>query len=183
MYYFAYGSNLNKRGMAHRCAAAKPIGTAVLKDFRLCFKRFADIEPAPGAQVLGALWEITPQGLRALDSYEGEDYGQITVEVKLDGKSVSVIAYAMQTHAPLAPPSMAYYNEVAVGYRDWQLDEALLRRARYDTLNVGPAAQSERPAPKSPPIKRRQALWDPAQQTSGSLDALTGLDLKRPAKK
>lgn len=32
-YYLAYGSNLNIRKMALRCPTAKPVGTAVIKDY------------------------------------------------------------------------------------------------------------------------------------------------------
>ena len=37
-YYLAYGSNLNVRQMALRCPTAKPVGTAVIKDYELLFK-------------------------------------------------------------------------------------------------------------------------------------------------
>ena len=37
-YYLAYGSNLNLRQMALRCHTAKPVGTAVIKDYELLFK-------------------------------------------------------------------------------------------------------------------------------------------------
>ena len=37
-YYLAYGSNLNIRQMALRCPTAKPVGTAVIKDYELLFK-------------------------------------------------------------------------------------------------------------------------------------------------
>lgn len=185
MYYFAYGANLNKRGMSRRCPAAQPVGTAMLKDYKLCFKRFADIVPMPGAQVLGAVWKVTPSCLRALDSYEGADYQQIAVSVTQASQGITAMAYVMVDHTSLAPPSMDYYRDLTVGYRDWDLDEAALRRARYDTLKVGvltppPAEQSAQPAPM---VKRRSVLWDPADHTSGSLDALTQgrgrFDIKR----
>jgi gamma-glutamylcyclotransferase (GGCT)/AIG2-like uncharacterized protein YtfP len=174
MYYFAYGANLNKRGMSRRCPAAQPVGIATLKDYKLCFKRFADIIPTPGAQVMGVVWQITPSCMRALDSYEGADYQQITITVTQASQDIPAMAYAMKIHTALAPPSMDYYRDLTVGYRDWELDEALLRRARYDTLKVGvttPPAEQNAPAP--PLVKRRSALWDPAEHTSGSLDILS----------
>ncbi len=174
MYYFAYGANLNKRAMARRCPAAKAIGVATLHDYRLCFKRFADISPMPGSCVMGALWEITPRCVRALDEFEGPEYVQITVSVKIESQTMTAMAYAMRGQAVLTPPSMEYVRELSMGYRDWQLDEALLRRARYDTLKVGvtPAPQKAN-APSTALVKRRSALWDPATNATGSLDALT----------
>ena len=53
-YYLAYGSNLNVRQMALRCPTAKPVGTAVIKDYGLLFKgsktgAYLTIEPKSGA--------------------------------------------------------------------------------------------------------------------------------------
>ncbi|MBL8629264.1 MAG: gamma-glutamylcyclotransferase [Rhodospirillaceae bacterium] len=180
MYYFAYGANLNKRGMKMRCPQATAVGVAVLHGYKLCFKRWADIIPAKDACVHGVLWAVTPACLRALDAYEGDDYGQVKVTVEHNGETVEAIAYAIKTHLPFAPPDMDYHREIAIGYREWGLDEALLRRARYDTLNVGPgnvgpgAAPAPPPAPHQPEATvlppRRRALWDPATQGKGSMD-------------
>jgi gamma-glutamylcyclotransferase (GGCT)/AIG2-like uncharacterized protein YtfP len=186
MLYFAYGANLNKRGMKMRCPQSSAVGLAVLPGYKLCFKRWADIIPAKGARVTGALWEVTPACLRALDAYEGDDYGQINVMVEHEGNLVEAIAYAIKTNLPYAPPAMDYHREIAVGYREWGLDEALLRRARYDTLNVGPGGASHTPPPPPPSQPhaevlppRRRALWDPAMQSSGSLDDVLKSNPKR----
>ncbi|MSO99217.1 MAG: gamma-glutamylcyclotransferase [Rhodospirillaceae bacterium] len=169
MIYFAYGANLQRRGMKRRCPAARPIGAVLLPGYRLCFRRHADIEEDKSATVPGALWELTPACERALDSFEGPEYRKITVELMHDETSVSAIAYVMNKPGPLAPPSMTYYRELAMGYRDWKFDEKTLRRARYDTLNVGPvpASAAQKPAPQQ---RQRRALWDPATQASGSLE-------------
>ena len=181
MDYFAYGSNLNKRAMATRCPGATPVGVATLADFRFCFKRFADIMPSVGAQVVGALWEITPGGLRALDRFEGNDYGQIKVRVTCNGALIGAVAYAMKTQNALAAPTLEYAREIAMGYRDWGLDEALLRRARYDTIKAHTPLEAEKPQhPDAPAPSRRRALWDPAQQSSGTLESLTALKRPKP---
>jgi gamma-glutamylcyclotransferase (GGCT)/AIG2-like uncharacterized protein YtfP len=180
MLYFSYGANLNKRGMARRCPAAKPLGVAKLENHKLCFKRYADIIPAPGSLVMGAVWELTAACVRALDAYEGDDYARIQVSVTMDGKTVAAMAYAMTTDAPLAPPSMDYARELEVGYRDWGLDETALRRARYDTLHVGPGqvGPGAKQTTKQAAPQRRSVLWDPARNQNGALDALS-----RPLKK
>jgi gamma-glutamylcyclotransferase (GGCT)/AIG2-like uncharacterized protein YtfP len=185
MLYFAYGANLNKRAMKMRCAGAQAVGLAVLQGYKLCFRRWADIAVAKSGQVHGALWDVTEAGLRALDRYEGDDYRQIKVQVEHNGETVDAVAYAMHANVPLAPPDMEYYREVVVGYRDWGLDEQLLRRARYDVLGVGPgapptpapAASAEPKAEVLPP--RRRALWDPATQSSGAIDNLFGPNFPR----
>ncbi|MBL8644671.1 MAG: gamma-glutamylcyclotransferase [Rhodospirillaceae bacterium] len=185
MLYFAYGANLNKRAMRQRCPAARPVGAAELRGYKLCFRRWADIVPAADAHVLGALWQVTPACIRALDAFEGEDYRQITVTVAHDGKAVDAMAYIMTGEQRLAPPDMAYTREIAVGYRDWGFDETILRRARYDTLNVGPgiaglAAAPQHPAPEGDHPPRRRALWDPAAQQSGNVDQLIARGRPKP---
>ena len=176
MLYFAYGANLLRRGMKRRCPAAKPLGAVLLQGYRLCFRRNADIEEHKGGVVPGALWDLTPACERALDSFEGPEYRKITVELMHDETSVSAIAYVMSKPGSLAPPNMTYYRDLAMGYRDWTLDEKVLRRARYDTLNVGPvpASAAQKPAPQQ---RQRRALWDPATQASGNLE-----DVIRPAR-
>jgi gamma-glutamylcyclotransferase (GGCT)/AIG2-like uncharacterized protein YtfP len=178
MNYFAYGANVNKRGMARRCPAAKVIGLATLDGYKLCFRQFADLSATSGSIVSGVLWDVTPACLRSLDRYEGADYKQVSLDVVHEGQSFSAIVYMMSHAKPLAPPSMEYYQEVAAGYRDFGLDEALLRRARYDTLRVSApvpatasAPASTAPAPGDRP--RRRALWDPAQHSAGDMESLS----------
>jgi gamma-glutamylcyclotransferase (GGCT)/AIG2-like uncharacterized protein YtfP len=174
MLYFAYGANLHRGGMKRRCPAARPLGAAVLQGYRLCFRRFADIVADPGGRVLGVVWDLTPACERALDTFEGEDYRKITVEVVQEDKTVSAMAYMMRVQQRTAPPSMDYYREVALGYRDWGFDETMLRRARYDVLHVGPGAANATTAavPSAPKQGRRRALWDPAAQGAGDIDDL-----------
>lgn len=175
MLYFSYGSNLNRSAMARRCPGVKPAGAARLEGFRLQFCKYANITPASGHSVHGALYEITEAHARALDDYEGDEYQRIDVNVTVDGKACTAMAYTMRTAAAAAPPTMDYYREIATGYRDWGLDEKLLRRARYDTLNVGGAAApaaSGTAASQTPRVKR-DIRWDPAANARGDLEALS----------
>ena len=135
MLYFAYGSNLNRRAMAHRCPRAEPLERARLDGYRLVFRRFADIVGDPAGVVWGALYRLTPACLRALDKYEDAPrvYRRITVNVIRDEVACEAIAYVMNA-GPIAPPDVAYYGDVARGYADWKLDQATLRRARLAVL-------------------------------------------------
>ena len=69
--YFAYGSNLNVLQMAQRCPDSVGISSAVLSDYKLVERSYADIEVAPGKCVHGALYEISENDLKNLDRYEG----------------------------------------------------------------------------------------------------------------
>ena len=57
--YFAYGANMPIELMQWRCPDAIPIGSIMLRDWRLVFCHHATIEPAPGHTVPGCLWNIT----------------------------------------------------------------------------------------------------------------------------
>ena len=75
-YYLAYGSNLNLQQMALRCPMAKPVGTAVIRDYELLFKgsktgAYLTIEPKDGGLVPVAVWEVTADDEKHLDIYEG----------------------------------------------------------------------------------------------------------------
>ncbi len=101
-YYFAYGSNLNKHQMSLRCPTATPITAAVLRDYKLSERQFADIDKSPGNAVSGGLWLISADDLRALDRYEGYPrfYNRYPVDVELfDGSTIEAIVYEMTEQA------------------------------------------------------------------------------------
>ena len=81
--YFAYGSNLNAAQMKQRCPDSEGISAAVLDGWQLKERLYADIEPAPGKCVNGALYEISRNDLANLDVYEGypEFYTRKRVQV------------------------------------------------------------------------------------------------------
>ena len=52
-YYVAYGSNLNREQMAHRCPDAKLVGTGMLSNYEMVFRgnksnAVATVEPKKG---------------------------------------------------------------------------------------------------------------------------------------
>ena len=71
MKYFAYGSNLNIEQMKSRCPDSVGVSAAVLSGWKLVERTYADIEPAAGECVNGALYEISERDLENLDRYEG----------------------------------------------------------------------------------------------------------------
>ena len=130
-YYLAYGSNLNKEQMAHRCPDAKPVGSWNMIGFQLVFRRgFLTIEQKDGETVPCGVWEISDQDEKNLDRYEGfprfyrkEHY---LVEVpdpeELTGKLVTALAYVMNDGFPTEMPTDHYFYTVMHGYRDFGLD-------------------------------------------------------------
>lgn len=135
MLYFAYGSNLNKRQMKGRCPNARPIKTVTLKDYTLTFKNnrrnngVATIIPSPGSEVPGALWEITPTCLVALDRYEGYPYLYDRYEfdvIDSDGEIINAMSYAMVGDLVHASPSDFYFDIIQKGYKCFNLDATRL---------------------------------------------------------
>lgn len=137
--YFAYGSNLNLDQMQVRCKFARPVGTAILKDYQLVFKGVADVVPDEGSEVYGGLWEITPNDLGALDRYEGYPnlYDKHTVKVvRLDKRGRPTGMVEAMTYMMTGPyardfdyPPAYYLRTIAVGYNDFKLPYKALRLA------------------------------------------------------
>lgn len=75
--YFAYGSNMSPRQMQSRCPGARPAGRAVLRDWRFMIstRGGANIVPARGRLVQGALWHVRREHVAALNGWEGVDQG------------------------------------------------------------------------------------------------------------
>lgn len=138
--YVAYGSNLNKEQMKHRCPTAKLYGTGTIEDYELQFKgtpqcAFATIAPKEGASVPVAVWEIQPRDEAALDRYEGypSHYFKQNVPVQLDGEEVTAMVYIMNLKMEFGMPSPYYYQTVLEGYHDCGLDTGVLNEAVKDS--------------------------------------------------
>lgn len=146
--YFAYGANLNKKDMAHRCPGAKPIGAATLKDHRLTFRGVADIEAAPGETVHGAVWVIDDQHLARLDRFEGcpnfytREWVEVTTanhpyateqEKHIPGTTLKCLVYTMVGKDHTNPPTTPYFNAIAEGYTDFNLPHSALTQALAGT--------------------------------------------------
>lgn len=143
MYYFAYGSNLNKGQMRFRCPKAKPVGKVILPDARLVFKGPADVECEEGSEVQGGLWKITKACEIALDRYEGVRSGMyrkeyIAIAVAENGKreEADALIYLMNSDE-YYPPTEGYVDCIRMGYRDFGLDlkalTAAVKRNRAET--------------------------------------------------
>ena len=132
MYYFAYGSNLNRKQMSQRCPDSKPERVATLPNYKLVFVGWerqwrggvASIRPLRDEKVRGAIYEISEQCLRRLDRYEGypHSYGRLTVTVfDEDGEPIQAITYIKAGRAEETQPSAEYVSVIQQGYKDWRI--------------------------------------------------------------
>ena len=147
-YYLAYGSNLNVRQMALRCPTAKPVGSAVIKDYELLFKgsktgAYLPIEPKSGAEVPVAVWSVELADEERLDVYEGFPAFYYKTEFDLpvnyfSGKKVvrKAFVYIMHEERPLGLPSGSYVRTCLEGYSNFGFDESILFKALNNSRRV-----------------------------------------------
>jgi gamma-glutamylcyclotransferase (GGCT)/AIG2-like uncharacterized protein YtfP len=140
--YFAFGSNLDAARLHIHCPSARFVSIARLADHRLAFTiesrntwhgGVADIVPAPGVEVWGALWVVGGEHSRPLDEQEGvfrdpPAYHRYRVTVETPaGDTVGCRAY--QVVAPDLngiAPSPAYKATILRGARAIALPPAYI---------------------------------------------------------
>jgi len=122
--YFAYGANLSRAHMALWCPDAVPLERALLCGHRLVFRRWADIVPVRDERVQGALYEVNPRDLVALDEFKDHPalYHHQRVTVQTDRGCVEALTYQMNPGNAIAFPDPDYLNLILQGYEDWGLD-------------------------------------------------------------
>ncbi|MDE6260388.1 MAG: gamma-glutamylcyclotransferase [Oscillospiraceae bacterium] len=148
-YYLAYGSNLNREQMRYRCPNARPVGTALLEDWRLIFRgsrsgNYLTIEPCEGASVPVAVWAVTQVDERALDRYEGYPvfYRKETLPITYKGlktgeeRQVTAFVYLMNDGHPAGLPTLRYMATCWMGYQDFAFDPETLLEAQAYTREV-----------------------------------------------
>ena len=129
MYYFAYGTNLNKKQMQERCPSGKPLFSAVLPNYKLVFTGWArkwrggvaSIKPLRGERVRGAIYEVTEDCLKQLDKHEA-GYHRFNVTVfDEDNEPIPAITYIKSGQLEETLPSKEYAAVIRQGYQDWRL--------------------------------------------------------------
>lgn len=146
MLYFAYGSNMDWDQMKERCASARFVGMAELRDHKLAFTRrsvkrgcgVCDAVPLSGNSMWGAVFEVVDADIGRLDVHEGYQPGRAKnsywrkechVYVNGDDKQpMAVVSYFgdPQDNPPL--PNSKYKNLLISGARRWQLPDAYVKQ-------------------------------------------------------
>jgi len=148
MIYFAYGANIDPQQMRLRCRRGRPLGSARLDGYRLCFPRYsfirqsavASIEKASDESVWGALYEIENADLSRLDSCEGyylasdpagNPFNRVDVETyDLDGRRMEAFTYVANAMAYAGEPSHGYLSQLARCGRALDFPEDYLAKIR-----------------------------------------------------
>jgi gamma-glutamylcyclotransferase len=143
--YFAYGSNLGASVLRTRCPRARQVGIASIVGYRIGFPRksvyrgggVADLVPAPGSLVWGALFDLGYDGFDALDEYEGvpDAYNrEVQVFRRPDGSTVSAWVYLVVAKGIETSPSRRYWRIIVDGAKEAGLPDdyvKILEAIRY----------------------------------------------------
>ena len=138
--YIAYGSNMDKNQMAHRCPEAKFIGTGMIHGYELLFKgsgsgAYATIEPKKYGLVPAYIWLITEADEARLDRYEGFPTFYYKKEIEFEDENVEMqtgMAYIMHEERKLGAPTQEYFQVLADAYEEQGWDIQIL----HDALDV-----------------------------------------------
>ena len=132
--YLAYGSNLNLLSMEYRCKKAVPIGSSVLKNYRLVYKGSADgyayltIEPAKEFYVPIGIFNISFFDEFRLNKYEGYPklYYKEYLPINVNDKEEKGLIYIMNNNFTYHLPSDNYIDTCMIGYEHFGFNKEVL---------------------------------------------------------
>jgi gamma-glutamylcyclotransferase len=136
VYYFAYGSNLHWPQMQLRCPSSRFICAARLPGYQFGITRHsrlrdcgtANVFPATGKEVWGAVYDVSDGDLKVMDDFE-DGYRREILSVEPIGDNrqpIDVLVYVaeIENHVPL--PSAEYKRLILQGAKHWQLPASYL---------------------------------------------------------
>ncbi|MBW2993238.1 gamma-glutamylcyclotransferase [Candidatus Woesearchaeota archaeon] len=118
VFYFAYGSNMNKERMISRGVSIKKRFSGILQNWKLNFSKindemngagFASIILSENSKVEGVIYETDEQSIKQLDKYEGYPYNYSRKNIVIKDKNgrefkcIVYIANPDKTKAGLKP--------------------------------------------------------------------------------
>ncbi len=145
LFYFAYGSNMNKAQISARCAAPKAVAVAKLSDFQLAFFGHAvvwdgaeeTVVPAPGHDVWGVVYRLSASDRERLDDAQGArldgsgPYFHFPATVTAaDGSIYSVLLFKKDSLGSRQKPSHEYLRFIVQGAIDHELPSSYVETLR-----------------------------------------------------
>ncbi|XKE46586.1 gamma-glutamylcyclotransferase [Halomonas organivorans] len=127
-YYFAYGSNMNPARVEARIGVTRRALPGILPDHTLRFDKasrvagisHANVGPAPGERVEGALFELlAPEQIECMDPFEGypHDYDRHRLPIHTEHGAIEAWVYiaAPGTIAEALRPAREYLDHLLAG--------------------------------------------------------------------
>jgi gamma-glutamylcyclotransferase len=131
VYYFAYGSNLNWPQMQRRCPSSCFVCVARLADYQFGITRHsrlrkcgtANVFPAPGNEVWGAVYDVCGEDLNTLDGFEDGYRRQILPVYAVDNGQapLNVLVYIAELELDVPLPNAEYKRLILEGAKHWKL--------------------------------------------------------------
>lgn len=126
LWYFAYGSNLNKSQMKRHIGKWKRAYTASLKGYRLAFGypgkgKYGFATIIKGNSIIkGAVYRLSSRQMKILDRHEEAPlfYRRSNVIVNASGKKMKAVTYIMNNTQP-QKPSKSYLATIIAGMRSF----------------------------------------------------------------
>ena len=118
IYYFAYGTNLNKRIFLRKYKDAKIIKKYTLKNFKVVFRTkyiIPDLQRKINSKVSGLIYKINKDIEKKLDRYE--DYPRLYLKKYFKYGKKKVMFYYMRKKSSPIKPRGYYFKIMKDGYR------------------------------------------------------------------
>tara|TARA_Y100000816_G_scaffold282227_1_gene257684 strand:- start:1006 stop:1395 length:390 start_codon:yes stop_codon:yes gene_type:complete len=118
IYYFAYGTNLNKKIFLKKFKDAKLIGRYTLKNFKIVFRTryiIPDLQRKINSNVRGLIYKIDKNIEKKLDVYE--DYPKLYIKKYFKYDRKKIMFYYMKKKTPPVKPGGYYFKIMMSGYR------------------------------------------------------------------
>jgi gamma-glutamylcyclotransferase len=138
VHYFAYGSNLNWPQMQRRCPSSRFVCVGRLTDYDFGITRHsrlrdcgtANVFPAPGKEVWGAVYDISEAELLILDSFEdGYRREILSIYPQENGEAhLEALVYVAAIEENVPRPNAEYCRLIIEGARHWKLPTSYLLR-------------------------------------------------------
>ncbi len=140
IHYFAFGANMSSAVLRRRGIEVLCREPARVRGYRLVFDlaglpwvepAFASIVHDPEHEVFGVLYQLAPEQLRRIDSYEGRGYSLIEVDVEGERSGTRRSrTYQTRRPAPGLRPSRRYLRILCEAARENGLPPSYLRELR-----------------------------------------------------
>ena len=118
IYYFAYGTNVNKKIFLQKFKNAKLIKKYRLKNFKIVFRTkyiIPDLQIKMNSKVQGLIYKIDKNIEKKLDKYE--DYPNLYIKKYFIFKKKKVMFYYMKKKTSVKKPGGYYCKVMKNGYR------------------------------------------------------------------
>ena len=131
IYYFAYGTNLNKKIFLKKFKESRVIKKYSLNNFKVVFRtkyKIPDLKRKLNSKVPGVIYKINRDIEKKLDKYE--DYPKIYIKRYFKYKNNKIMFYFMKKKSTEVKPSGYYFKIMLRGYlqNNFKLSNTFLKR-------------------------------------------------------